>query len=565
MTKNLIMSIKPFIKYTLAASVLAVCSIFASADTVHVAKKGETIFGIAHQYSVSVDQLLKWNPQASSGVKKGMSIVIKDGNSQKAKEDSSAEIQEVKETPVVKEAEEAKEAKDEVKEPVAEEVVPEAEEEPLVYVTTKKESLKSIAKKTGVKESTLVELNPFLDPHKVEAGEHVRLSDKAPYFDPVTKEEIVEEEAEEPELVAEDNAAINNGTNIMVLLPFMANDDERSKQAKYYADFYRGLLLAANDNNAAYGPNIEIIAYDTNGSIATIKEQLAANADNGIAVVIASEDEAQWQPILDFAAENNVFVLNMFNFKDQAFRTNPWIMQGNIDQTTMYEKAVEGIKRQFDGYIPVILEAKGARAEKEGFTSLLEESYAKDGKAVWKISFEDALSNAELDTLSPENKYVFIPQSGSLSVFNKVAGAILHKRQSAPDEADRFTLFGYPDWTAFRGETLELLHTLDAVIYSRFYFNEIAPKAIAFQKKFNNWYGCNTLEAVPDQGMMGYDAAAFLLQALRQGAMNETYSTPYTGIQSAFSFERIPDGGLLNTSLFLIRYQPGNTCSATLL
>lgn len=541
------MNIHSFFKYLFAAAVLAISAMSAEADTVYEVKKGDTIFGIANKYLITPEQLVEWNPQANKGVKKGMKLIIKDG----------AGNSEVKIKPTASTVQPQPATATTPKTDIADQ---KTSEQPHVYVAQEEESMKDISKKTKVKKDRLIELNPFLDPAKVAAGTRVRLDDQAPMFDDsvASVEDVIIEDTDNIEEVAE-------GTNIMVLLPFMANAEERSKQAKYYGDFYRGMLLAAEELNSANDSPIEIFAYDTNGSLSELKELLKANAGNSPAVIITPEDEASMQPIFDFATENGVFALNMFNFKEQAFRTNPWVMQGNIDQSTMYAKAIEGIKHEFPGYVPVILESKGAKAEKEGFTSLLESTFAAEGNPTLRISFEEALTPEDFDALAPDQKYVFIPQSGSLPVFNKVAGAILHKRQANPEEPDKYVLFGYPDWTAFRGESLDLLHDINAVIYSRFYSNESDPAYANFQRKYHDWYGRNTIEVVPDQGILGYDAATFLLSALRQGPLSQSYATQHRGIQSAFSFERVGEGGLLNTSLFLIRYQPDSTCSSVIL
>lgn len=542
------MNINSFFKYLIVAAVLAVSALGAGADTVYEVKKGDTIFGIANKYLITPEQLVEWNPQADRGVKKGMKLIIKDGKGNAEESTKPAAATTVKPQPAAKPVKETPK------------VAATTTEQPNVYVVKEEESMKDISKKTKVKKDRLIELNPFLDPSKVDAGTRVRLNDQAPMFDDFASsvEDVITEDADSIEEIAE-------GTNIMVLLPFMANSEERSKQAKYYGDFYRGMLLAAEELNSANDSPIEIFAYDTNGSLSDLKELLTANVSNSPAVIIAPEDEASMQPIFDFAAQNGVFALNIFNFKEQAFRTNPWVMQGNIDQSTMYAKAIEGIKREFPDHVPVILEAKESKAEKEGFTSLLESTYAAEGNPTLRIAFEEALTPEDFEALDPEQKYVFIPQSGSLPVFNKVAGAILHKRQSNPEEPDKYVLFGYPDWTAFRGESLDLLHYINAVIYSRFYSNESDPAYVDFQRRYQDWYGRNTIEVVPDQGILGYDTATFLLGVLRKGPLSQSYATPHRGIQSAFSFERIDDGGLLNSSLFLIRYQPDSTCSSVIL
>ncbi|MDE7376099.1 MAG: LysM peptidoglycan-binding domain-containing protein, partial [Muribaculaceae bacterium] len=67
---------KVFRTFTIA--LMALAALTAAADSIHVAKKGESIGGIAYQYNISVDELLRLNPHASNGVRPGMKITIPD-------------------------------------------------------------------------------------------------------------------------------------------------------------------------------------------------------------------------------------------------------------------------------------------------------------------------------------------------------------------------------------------------------------------------------------------------------------------------------------------------------
>lgn len=74
-------------------------------------------------------------------------------------------------------------------------------------------------------------------------------------------------------------------------------------------------------------------------------------------------------------------------------------------------------------------------------------------------------------------------------------------------------------------------------------------------------------DAFPLQGVQGYDAAAYIIAALRGMAQGKALPDDFEGAQSTLRLERA-DGfsaspGLVNTSLFLIHYRDGNGVEKT--
>ncbi|MDE6073868.1 MAG: hypothetical protein K2F80_04645 [Muribaculaceae bacterium] len=66
------------------------------------------------------------------------------------------------------------------------------------------------------------------------------------------------------------------------------------------------------------------------------------------------------------------------------------------------------------------------------------------------------------------------------------------------------------------------------------------------------------LEAVPSQGLLGYDTAVFLIRSLRNNEGNFSESSmAYDGVQSGFDIYR-PEGikGLVNMNLYFVTYGP---------
>ena len=242
-------------------------------------------------------------------------------------------------------------------------------------------------------------------------------------------------------------------------------------------------------------------------------------------VIIAPDDVSQLQAIARQALDDETYVVNIFNIKDSLYLTNPVVLQANLPQARMYEKAVDALETLYEGYTPVFLTNTSGRNEKESFVNYARQRYLDKGVAPVDIAYEGALLASNLDELADSVRYVFIPSSGTLAEFNKFSH-VLKNYIGGRDMA----VFGYPDWTAFRGDALAML-----------------------------WYGREMLEAVPGYGILGFDLGNFLIRNIRN---NDGTFVPdaaaYTGAQSSFGFVRPDSGsdssGFVNDEIYIIRY-----------
>ncbi|MBD5253585.1 MAG: LysM peptidoglycan-binding domain-containing protein [Barnesiella sp.] len=124
----------------------------------------------------------------------------------------------------------------------------------------------------------------------------------------------------------------------------------------------------------------------------------------------------------------------------------------------------------------------------------------------------------------------------------------------------RIKVWGYPEWIAFRGDTQQNMHALTTTIYSRFAPDEEIYRNKKFDATFKRWYGSEMENATPRQGLLGFDTGMYLL---RLGLLDKP--TPsgvrYSGIQTDYDFHQIPSGGWVNNSLMLLTYLPGGEIS----
>ncbi|MDE5594095.1 MAG: LysM peptidoglycan-binding domain-containing protein, partial [Muribaculaceae bacterium] len=529
----------------------------------YVVKKGDTIYSLQKRLGITHKQLVESNPGAADGLRTDATLLFAvnefgDGS------------------PVVIETEESAE-------PQPTDIV--------MHKVKKGETLYGISRQYGVKPDDIIALNPeAVSGIKKDATLRIPVTkpeDAAPVAaDEVKQEDVLNEDVfmspeyrlkpvrpaietvpMDGEDESENDASQYEGgdttevqtesrlATIAVILPFMLEEETPGKQAMLFTDFYKGLLLAA-DTLSNRGDSVKIYAYDTMCDMARLKAILSEDAVRDASVIIAPDGDAQLAAIAEAVAGRDTKVINVFNVKDSLFVNHPELIQTNIPHRKMYAKAVDAMMRIYPDYVPVIIRNRDGRNDKAEFINYMTDVYRSRGVEPIEVEYEGALVVAQLDALPTDGtRYVIVPTSGSLNEFNKFIHAIKTER----DIRD-IALFGYPDWTAFRGDAEELLHAVDATVFSRFYYDDDSFDTRSLARAFERWYGSPMIEVVPNQGVLGFDVGNMVIRNLRanNGSFNPE-DERYTGVQSSFEFNRAADNdsaGYCNNEIYILRFAP---------
>ena len=432
------------------------------------------------------------------------------------------------------------------------------------YKVKKNETVYGVSKKLGLTRDEIVRHNPSADD-----GLKKGMVLYFPY-DEYSPETTAQTEAESPvEEVADTVAAIR--PTIALMLPFGLENPEPSRRNRLALDFYKGFLLAA-DTLAQRPGMVDIYAIDTEVDSARFGALLDSPEIAGASVIVAPDSESDLRRIAESTAGNGVNVLNIFIVADSLYLTYPQVLQANIPQRDMYRIAVDAFEADFGDFIPVILRSQTGKNEKEQFVNYLMERCVQRGVTPIEVNYESNLVSANLDALdlSAGQKYVIVPSSGSLAEFNKFAYVVktFRDRIEADPEAEgvRIEVFGYPDWTVFRNDALDILHKLGATVYSRFFDNFRSFDSRNIQADFKRWYGDSIIESVPSHALLGYDTGCYLIRNLRTngGQYNPLNPRSYQGLQSTFDFTRSGEG-YCNSVLYIIKYLPDGSMTSRVL
>ncbi len=488
-------------KFILSAVLALCCQTPVLAYKTHHVVSGESIWGISKKYDISVEQLIAANPSLDKGLKAGTDIRIPEPADLKSSSDDNQQVNaDETQSHVVR----INRNNPSISQPTESTVTPELPEKRIsletpvnvvgatgdgYYISSFGDSFSSISANYNIPVDSLVRLNPFLDQTTIPEGTIMRISSKPLHISDDRNLTLVD--SIELRILAEsEHIAGNNVTStdiIVVALPFELETEGLSKQSLHATEFYKGMLLAFNSqlSRGNISP-FKVVVIDTKGGVEKTVKQINDLNLNSTSIIIPAEDET-----LLAAIENSgcpATVLNVLSIRDNSYIDNPSVIQCNISQPLMYDKAVSYITGHMQGYTPVILNPASGASEKAGFIDALRKKCEEQGIEIIDLNFGNKLTAKDLARLSKDKKYVFIPKSGNTDIFEKFSGALTEYFESDTG-FQRLKLFGYPDWVVMKGNNEKALHDMNATIYSRFYLDEQNIFTKDILDAFEQWYG----------------------------------------------------------------------------
>ena len=342
---------------------------------------------------------------------------------------------------------------------------------------------------------------------------------------------------------------------ITLMLPFETYASNPSKMALLQTEFYKGFLLGLNDRPDDLPP-IELNVIDTSLRTSNFASSLDDDEIIETNVFIGPQNEQQMAVLASRIDPAQATILNAFVINDNLTDSFPTIIKTNIPRDLMYQGAIDGFMQIYLEAIPVFLARVDGEADKVSFADLLKQRLDKEGRKYKDVVYRGVLTLEDMTSLSADGDYVFIPVSASRSEFGKFSSGLREFRVNALAEGGTVQLFGFPEWTTFRGDQHDQLKELNATIYSR--FNNAATSDMQrVERAYRQWYGEEWSDVEPNQVLFGYDVANYIFVNILQngGSFSREDNVSYTGIQSAFNLKSAGEGkGYVNNALYFITY-----------
>lgn len=532
----------------------------------HVVQKGESVYGIARKYGTTVDALMALNPKAADGIRPGDRIRLPGDNTapathpdtspapvrmEKAEIDDVAQAEKAAETAAAQAREEAQAAVAEAQAATA--AARTAANNATAAVESLPRAPRTIATSATAEESTPTSTDILAVADSI-AGINIERTEVQ--VDSVALAEIAEHNNE---------LRLQKGASIVVMLPFLLNEEHIGRQTQLYTEFYKGFLLAADTLNREGRTPVKITTFDTAANIDTVRS-IMARPEVTAADLFIAPDNPEHIKLIAAAAPEDALILNVFAVRDDAYQTTPSLIQLNIPHDPMYEHAISGFMEAYPQAQTIFLQRINGKADKDEFATELKKRLTQEGRDFRTITYDGNLKDEDLADLDVDAySYVFVPLSGNRDEFTRIVPALKALKEKALVSPEAVQLFGYPEYATFRGAQFDDICDLETTIYSRYFPTENDTDARALNDAFRNNFGEGLSEnQMPVLGILGYDIGTLAIEGLRTEAREGEFPGEFTGIQSGVRLARVPDGGWFNNALFMIHYRPGGVISRSL-
>ena len=513
----------------------------------HIVKGGETLYGISKIYNTSVENLLKNNPNARDGQKKGMALtiplqgtsvannsgfpyVVKSGDTlYRLAVNFNVDLKQLlAENPGV--------TPDNFKAgmtifiPAATKSTDIAQVDDVFILeeANRGETLESMAEEYNVPEEQLREANPDID--KLKRGTYVTIPK-------LQKDSIVDEEVKVQAAYEELQGVMEKSTvNIAILLPFEATLSSPGKQALLYRDFYRGVLVALDEIRQQDETDIHLSVYDIDGY--NIDRILDKDDIKGADLIFAPGEEELLGRIAGFGQANGINVVNAFSVNNDMYYENDRFIQINTPSSYMYASIQSFVMKEFPEYQIVFLK---------------DSDISEDKPLIKYMEMLDmptrSIDLATASDFKVESKTLFIPTASGRETLRKVQEFIGNLKDE--EVASEYALLGYPEWV-IHSEYAEFFKKTDTYLFSRYVVE--ADKDL--DKRYSYWFGEKPINSYPKMYALGYDLGKYFVQTVALDGKNFADSMqPLVGTQISMNPMRSSNwGGFVNTSVFIYHY-----------
>lgn len=514
----------------------------------HIVKRKETLFGISRMYNVSMEDIIRLNPEVKEGLKLSQTLRI-----------PKKPIADIEQQPAV----------DSV--------------EFILHEVQPREGLFAISRKYGVSPKEIEYYNYELIKDGLKLGTTLRIP--KPKVKPVAETTDVKAENEMQVKVSPCEKSYNydgHPFNVALLLPFtqtgnqaqtlVEDVDQKDVQdptgqltqiTQVSLEFYEGFLLAL-DTLKKMGISVNLNVRDTKRSshevVKIIENKDFAKSD----LVIGPYIYEEIKPVAEFAAKNNInFVSPIYSNKEGlADKQNVIsVSQSLQNQLEIFAKnlKVDPNKNYLVIYDSTIWYSPGLKH----FDSLITQKFTHAGVAFSKYNHKTAAYSSVdvqerlLKMLKRDTVNVVIVPSDDEPFTAEILGNLYAVKSYYNLNTE---VYGPSRWRKLKNLPPDYLFALNTHIFSPFYVDYSQKDVKNFVEKYREQF-----RSEPTQfSFLGYDVAFYFISALKEfgPSLTPCLSTfSLRTLQTNFKFNITKEGYELNSNQFIIRYAPDFTIS----
>lgn len=536
-----------------------------------VAEK-ETLYSIARKYNVTIADLIEWNPELKSGLKKGQ--IIRIGKPVvRPRDNGMLEYRVQKKESLYGIARKNRISIDSLKlfNPGLTERVNEGQiiliprkgaSSYITHQTAGRESLKNIAGHYQVDEEALKKANPGIG-RKTGKDEPVKIPvEPVPVTE--TSEEALAEVTETPddEICGQAYNFLHEEFSVALILPLnlsqvnnipatpSRNQKDKDIPSFKYLSFYEGALMAL-DSLKKKGLKARFYVYDNGHDLESTREMLRRPEMKGMDLLICLSFSKNFDLIADFAKNNRIPVVNAISRRDEILRNNEFVIKPYPSSEYQADVVSKFLKSR-----PVKQNIVLLRNNKIQHTQLANQLRTKIQESIGEGTLPNGSRFRFLDdTVSKVNASLKPGYQNFLLVLsdNEAFNINLLRTLSNRNDTLRFSLIGLPAWEEMRN--LETASITNANIhFVSPYFADYADPAT---RNFISGYRANYLAEPDELAFAGFDLTWFFMNALMMNGHRITdciTNLQMKSILSKYRYSRQQPNGLVNTFWNIYQY-----------
>ncbi|MCB9195436.1 MAG: LysM peptidoglycan-binding domain-containing protein [Flavobacteriales bacterium] len=514
------------------------------ADTnqiIHVVQSGETMYGIAKKYGVSVEDLKAANGNASV-LNIGQKLIIPVDKADKTNED----------TPIVKD-------------PINTSVAP--GDSVILHEVKKGDTFYSLSKLYEVDGQSIRDANDGL-PKGLQLGETIRIV--------VKKKVQIENIASEPviHIVYDSTTRVEKVYDIAIMLPFMLDENDKFRancppvgDCPFYGytmmaiNLERGIMMAIDSLQKA-GLSVNVHVYDTEKDTAEVSKILSKPEMNQMDLIFGPLYPRQIKMVAEFAKEHKIQNVIPVPVSNKALYQNPYLSKYVTSTPTQVVKLGEYVADRFPMANVIAIKNKADKQDSFYFDEFVKSYNSTAQKNPFRLNNEvlttEMSSSSKLTAVETKLhdtalNIIVVPSQDLGHVSNFVTKLVATSNRN-PYSNYKYMIVGLEDWIGFE--------TIDEKYKSRFNLNVVSssfidyndPKINKFVKDFRSEYGID-----PDKyAINGFDAAFTNLSGLLLygTAYAQNYKALITdGFASGSSYKAVEQGsGYENQAVYFLEY-----------
>ncbi|MEN6456562.1 MAG: LysM peptidoglycan-binding domain-containing protein [Prolixibacteraceae bacterium] len=329
-------------------------------------------------------------------------------------------------------------------------------------------------------------------------------------------------------------------------------------RSENFIHFYEGVLLAADSMRRA-GMRIQLHVFDTNQKRYIVDSLVHTGSLKDLDLIIGPTFPETQKSVAEFAFRNKIPMISPLSSSGNFEDKNPWYFKVNPGRQYLIEKTVDYITEEYSAQNIIILRMGDYSQIPEGeLVKLLREKLTLQGvrNTAGNVFFHEYRLSADgaeglKALLSTDRENVFIIPSETEAQISVAVTTLNALAEHYP-----VTLIGLSNFQRYKSIQTEYFHRTKLTYLTPYFVNYESSVVNQFIRKFRrNFY------AEPNQySFQGYDVTFYFMSALFRYGKDFTSCLPrlrVTLTQSEPAFEKVNQdgGGYMNTGLFIMQYE----------